>query len=66
MKKFEVTIPKRISFRELQIHIVEAENEEQALEFAREFKGEVEYDNEGDYEDDYEYEDEIEIKEEII
>jgi len=65
MKKFEVVIPKRVSFRELQIHIVEAENEEQALEFAREFRGEVEYDNEGDYVDEYEYEDEIEIKEAV-
>ena len=65
MKKFEVRIPKRISFRELQIHIVEAENEEEALEFAREFQGEVEYEDEGDYADEYEYEDEIEIKEAV-
>lgn len=61
MKKYEVIIPKKISFTEHQIHIIEAESEEEALAIARQNHDNVEYDNQGDYADEYEYEDEIEI-----
>jgi hypothetical protein len=34
MKKYEVIIPKRITFSELHIHTIEAESEEEALSLA--------------------------------
>lgn len=61
--KYEVTIPKKITFSELHIHTIEAESEEEALALAKQGMGEVEYDNMGDYAVEHEYEDEIEIKE---
>jgi hypothetical protein len=61
-KKFEVVIPKKMSFTELHIYTIEAESEEEALALAKQDLGEVEYDNRGDYQVDYEYEDDIEVK----
>jgi len=62
MKKYEVTIPKRITFSELHIHTIEAESEEEARPLPQPGMGEVEYANMGDYAVDYEYEDDIEVK----
>jgi len=61
MKKFEVIIPKQVSFTELHIYKVEAENEEEALALAKQGKGDVEYDDAGNYEVVDEYDSEIEV-----
>lgn len=61
MKKFEVIIPKQVSFTELHIHKVYAENEEEALALAKQGKGDVEYDDAGNYEVTDEYDSEIEV-----
>lgn len=61
MKKFEVIIPKQVSFTELHIHTIEAESEEEAIALAKQGKGDVEYDDVGNYEVVDEYDSEIEV-----
>ena len=70
MKKFEVIIPKQVSFTELHIHTIEAESEDEAIALAKQGKGDIEYDDIGNYEVVDEYESEIEVieitKEEVL
>lgn len=61
MKKFEVIIPKQVSFTELHIHTIEAESEEEALALAKQGKGDIQYDDAGNYEVVDEYDSEIEV-----
>ena len=61
MKKYEVIIPKQVSFTELHIHTIEAESEEEALALAKQGKGDIQYDDAGNYEVVDEYDSEIEV-----
>ena len=67
MKRFEIIIPKRVSFIEHEIYYVEAENETEAFAKVNDGMYEPEYEDAGDYETIDTYETEIrEIENENI
>ena len=67
MKRFEITIPKSVSFIEHEIYYVEAENETEAFAKVNDGMYEPEYEDAGDYETIDTYETEIrEIENENI
>lgn len=59
MKRYEITIPKRVAFTEHEIYYVEAENETEAFAKVNDGFYEPEYEDAGDYETIDTYETEI-------
>jgi hypothetical protein len=67
MKRFEITIPKRVAFTENEIYYIEAENEHNAIALMESGSYEPEYKDAGDYETIDTYETEIrEIEDEKV
>jgi hypothetical protein len=67
MKRYEIIIPKRVSFTEHEVYYVEAEDETEAFAKVNDGMYEPEYEDAGDYETIETYETEIrEIKNEKV